>query len=522
MVCQKNTKRTIWLVASLFLFSIAAPLYAAERECNKQMSNKEKTLKQQETSQATEKRALLCDVRDLIGSDVRSRASVAMAAEHKMGTMGSADKKAAEKRETKHHAEKIGTVKELIFDNSRARVDCVVVASQGKYYPVPWWAFNVRNARFYSSSGGYIEDPAVAGRYGQGWLSSGMWTGGSTVAARRPALFLNITRDQLRQAPTIASVSLERLSDPQLNQAVYAFYSQHVRMERGRWERGEMQAAASSSSREGAMKEEARPHEMIAGSPLPVKQADLALASMVVGLKVQDPQYAEVHRIQNVLIDARGGNLAYGLVSFGGFLGIGDKTAAVPWSVLSVRVPEGFARLDASRQTLEAAAIRDRDLARLAEHQYARQIYRDFGVEPYWQVFGFVPGEEMKASVSPWLPDSTYNKSFDPSKVTTVEGTIESVGTFYPETGAIPGTSLEVKAKDGALMTVYAGPRAFAAQESIGLKSGQAITVTGCKTTLNGKPVIMAGEIRVDGKTLRLRDSQGKPEWKIEDLQPGK
>jgi hypothetical protein len=137
-------------------------------------------------------------------------------------------------------------------------------------------------------------------------------------------------------------------------------------------------------------------------------------------------------------------------------------------------------------------------------------------VEPYWQVFGYVPGEETKASMNPWLPDSKYNRCFDVSKFTTVEGTIESVGSFYPESGAAPGTSLNVKTKKGTSVTVYAGPRSFTMHKGIDLASGRNISVTGCKSTVNGKSVMIASELRVEGKTLRLRDQQGRPEWETE------
>ncbi|MEJ2704976.1 MAG: hypothetical protein P8Z79_21270, partial [Sedimentisphaerales bacterium] len=137
----------------------------------------------------------------------------------------------------------------------------------------------------------------------------------------------------------------------------------------------------------------------------------------------------------------------------------------------------------------------------------------DFGVRPYWEVFGFAPGEEMAAPMNPWRPGSTYNKNFDPSKLTTVEGTIESVGTFYPENGSTPGTSLNVKTKEGASVTVYAGPRNFALKKNIALTSGKNIRVTGCKTTVNGKSVIIASQLKIGGKMLKLRDQQGKPEW---------
>ncbi|MEJ2704975.1 MAG: hypothetical protein P8Z79_21265, partial [Sedimentisphaerales bacterium] len=239
----------------------------------------------------------------------------------------------------------------MIFDNTHNRVDCVIVASQGKYYPVPWWAFRVRGTGLKAGTGeNYVENPAVAGRYEEDWVTTEVTEGGVPYVAKKPTLCLNVTEDQLHQAPTIASISLERISDPALRQQVRSFYAQHVGMGRSRWEAQSgqtgMQTAQSSTAKQGSMQEKARPQKMTPGSPMLVSVADLARASKVIGLKVRDPRYDRVHRIQDALIVARGGNLAYGLVSFGGFLGVADKMAAVPWSVLTIQAPEGFARLD--------------------------------------------------------------------------------------------------------------------------------------------------------------------------------
>lgn len=511
-----NVKKTIWIIAALFAFSVAAPLYAAGQQNNRQTCNKGQMQKQQ-ISQMMERQSTLCSAKYLLGSDVRSWAPMPMRTEHKMSTMGNSDKKAARTNEWKRKSVKIGTVKELIFNDSRNSVDCVIVASQGKYYPVPWWAFNMHERRFQTMSENYVQNPAVSVRYEENLGLSQVTPVGVTGKARRPVLFLNITRKQLRQAPTIGFISLERISNAELRQEVNSFYSKYAGMTRGRWEAGythpQRQSAKNSTAKEGMMNEQARSQQMGTRSPILVTAADLSRASKVIGLKIQDPRYNDVHNIQNVLIDVHGGRLAFGLVSFGGFLGVDHHIAAVPWSALSIRVPEGYAKLDASRQTLEAAMVRNNYLRRLSERQYARQIYNDFGATPYWQVFGFVPGEETTTSTNPWLPNSTYNKNFDKSKLTTVEGTIESVGSFYPVSGSAPGTSFNVKTKEGTLVTVYAGPHSFIVQKNIDLKPGNNITITGCKTMVNGKSVIIASELQVGGKTLTLRDQNGKPEW---------
>jgi sporulation protein YlmC with PRC-barrel domain len=51
----------------------------------------------------------------------------------------------------------------------------------------------------------------------------------------------------------------------------------------------------------------------------------------VVGKKVVNLGGEDVGEIQEVVIDSAAGRVTYAVMSFGGFLGIGDKLFAVPW-----------------------------------------------------------------------------------------------------------------------------------------------------------------------------------------------
>lgn len=101
---------------------------------------------------------------------------------------------------------------------------------------------------------------------------------------------------------------------------------------------------------------------------------------------------------------------------------------------------------------------------KLEQPQFAREIYRDFGVEPS-TVYGFVPGEMIQQNFSAWEPDSAYNENFDTNKMTTIKGTIRNVGTFESASGAAPGVELAVDTSDGKAVTVYAGPQKYAKEK---------------------------------------------------------
>ena len=115
--------------------------------------------------------------------------------------------------------------------------------------------------------------------------------------------------------------------------------------------------------------------------------------------------------------------------------------------------------------------------------------------------------------MEPWLADSEYNGSFDTSSITTINGTISSVGTFKPTPYALTGLALTVKTSDGRSLMVQCGPSRFMSRMGFGFKEGSDVTVTGSLVKSGGSTVIMATEIISEGRTLTLRDSEGDPLW---------
>lgn len=245
--------------------------------------------------------------------------------------------------------------------------------------------------------------------------------------------------------------------------------------------------------------------------------------SHLTGMSVKNTQGEDIGNLEDFVIDTREGRLAYTIVSFGGFWGIGESFAAVPFSAVQLQPRRNLARLDASRETLEAIAFKPSEFPDLANREYAQRIHETFNAEPYWIIYGYVPGEGQQAtSEKVWGPESTYLKSFDASKIKTIKGTVQNVGTFQPDeavSGAPDGLRLRVLTDEGNLVTVYAGPRWFAEQQNFMFKPGDKITITGSDTKIGWRPVLMATEIDKDGQVLHLGDKGDTPNWRW--LQPG-
>ena len=65
--------------------------------------------------------------------------------------------------------------------------------------------------------------------------------------------------------------------------------------------------------------------------------------------------------IHNLMIDKASGHVAYAIMSFGGFLGIGDQFHPLPWSVLKYDTNMGGYVVDLDKQQLEGGPAYDAD-----------------------------------------------------------------------------------------------------------------------------------------------------------------
>jgi sporulation protein YlmC with PRC-barrel domain len=90
--------------------------------------------------------------------------------------------------------------------------------------------------------------------------------------------------------------------------------------------------------------------------------------------------------IEEIMLDIETGRIAYAVLSFGGFLGIGDKLFAVPWSALRIDRGEHEFILDTDRKTLERAPGFDKQhWPDMADPVFGREVHEHYGRTPYWE-----------------------------------------------------------------------------------------------------------------------------------------
>src|SRR6201996_5594307 len=75
---------------------------------------------------------------------------------------------------------------------------------------------------------------------------------------------------------------------------------------------------------------------------------DVMAASTLDGNSVMSSDGHDVGSLKEIMLDVASGRIAYAVLSSGGFLGIGDKLLAVPWSALTLDTDNRCFRIDAT------------------------------------------------------------------------------------------------------------------------------------------------------------------------------
>ncbi len=116
----------------------------------------------------------------------------------------------------------------------------------------------------------------------------------------------------------------------------------------------------------------------------------LVTANRVIRAPVFDAEGERIGHVDDLSIDKASGQVRYALISFGGFLGIGEQIHPVPWAVLDYNTAwEGYVTpLD--KAALKAAPNYSHDeLAALGggDSTYRDRLfayYGPYGAAPYW------------------------------------------------------------------------------------------------------------------------------------------
>ena len=108
-------------------------------------------------------------------------------------------------------------------------------------------------------------------------------------------------------------------------------------------------------------------------------------ADTLIGDSVVNAAGEDLGEVKAIMLDVQSGRVAYAVLSFGGFLGMGNKLFAIPWSALTLDAGEKRFMLNIAKERLDNAPGFDKDhWPSMADASWARQLHEYYDVRPYW------------------------------------------------------------------------------------------------------------------------------------------
>lgn len=109
-------------------------------------------------------------------------------------------------------------------------------------------------------------------------------------------------------------------------------------------------------------------------------------ATTLIKNAVKNPQGENLGEIEDFMIDLTSGRIAYAVLSFGGFLGIGDKLFAIPWEAMTLDTEEKCFVLNVDKEILKEAPGFDKDnWPATTDDEWLLDVYEYYGYPPYWK-----------------------------------------------------------------------------------------------------------------------------------------
>lgn len=110
-----------------------------------------------------------------------------------------------------------------------------------------------------------------------------------------------------------------------------------------------------------------------------------------------------------------------------------------------------------------------------------------------------------------WGANGEFGRLYDSKTVRKVAGEVVSVEKLTSAGGSL-GVHLHLKTGQGTLV-VHVGPSWYLDHHEAQIESKDQIEITGSQVTLDGQPALIAAEIKMADRVLKLRDENGVPMW---------
>ena len=113
--------------------------------------------------------------------------------------------------------------------------------------------------------------------------------------------------------------------------------------------------------------------------------ATVISASKVTGTPVFDTDGTPLGEVHDVMLDKRSGKVAYAVMSFGGFLGIGQRYHPLPWATLKYDTRQGGYVVGLTQDQLrDAPTFGIDETPAWGDRAYEAGIHDYYKTSPYW------------------------------------------------------------------------------------------------------------------------------------------
>ena len=121
------------------------------------------------------------------------------------------------------------------------------------------------------------------------------------------------------------------------------------------------------------------------GGAVATDETDRLISSdKAVGTAVYNRQGEHLGSVDNLMIDKYSGQVAYAVMSFGGFLGMGESYHPLPWRTLTYDTRKGGYVVDIDRKRLETApSYTSSTTPNWSDRTYGHRVDDFYGVPPY-------------------------------------------------------------------------------------------------------------------------------------------
>jgi len=119
--------------------------------------------------------------------------------------------------------------------------------------------------------------------------------------------------------------------------------------------------------------------------PTATGHTDAIRASRVIGTAVYNTSGESIGTIEDIMLEKTANEIMFAVIGFGGFLGIGEKYHAIPWSLLDYEPARGGYVVPFTHEQLKSAPAYSIDELTRDDGAGARDASFDYWkVKPYW------------------------------------------------------------------------------------------------------------------------------------------